>query len=177
MPIHNVPFSAYYFLVLILYFAGSIGSMIVVYKSPNPVISFLGFTGLSISMGLLITCYIQYFAGSDIFTAFLLTGIVTVIMTILSTMFSDFFIGIGKFLFISLLITILAEIVLSFCGIRLIITDYIVCLIFCGYIGYDWAKAQEYYTTVDHAVDSAADIYVDIVNLFIRILSILGRKK
>ncbi len=166
-----------YLLVIILYFLGSIGCMIVVYKSPNPFISFLGFTGLSASMGLLLTCYVQYFEGSDILTAFIITAIVTVIMTALGSIFPDFFLGLGKVLFISLLITILVEIIMSFCGISLIITDYIVCLLFCGYLGYDWAKAQAYYPTVDHAVDSAADIYVDIVNLFVRILSILGKKK
>ena len=56
------------------------------------------------------------------------------------------------------------------------IIDYAVALIFCGYIGLDWCRAQQYPKTLDNAIDSAADIYLDIVNLFIRILSITGKR-
>ena len=49
--------------------------------------------------------------------------------------------------------------------------DFIVALIFCGYIGYDWAEAQTKERTLDNAVDSVVDLYLDIVNLFLRILS------
>jgi len=76
---------------------------------------------------------------------------------------------------ITLLITIVVEIVMMFLGANLGIIDYIVVLIFCGYIGYDWARANACAKTVDNAVDMAAELYVDIINLFIRILSILAR--
>jgi len=64
---------------------------------------------------------------------------------------------------------------MMFLGANLGIIDYIVVLIFCGYIGYDWARANACAKTVDNAVDMAAELYVDIINLFIRILSILAR--
>ena len=48
-------------------------------------------------------------------------------------------------------------------------------VIFALYIGYDWVKAQQYVHTLDNAVDSALDIYMDIINLFLRVLMILGR--
>jgi len=57
------------------------------------------------------------------------------------------------------------------------IIDWIVVLIFCGYIGYDWGRANNIPRTVDNAVDSAAELYMDIINLFLRILRILGRRK
>ena len=50
-------------------------------------------------------------------------------------------------------------------------------MIFCGYIGLDWNRAQMYPKTVDNAIDSAADIYLDVVNLFVRILSITGKRR
>ena len=34
----------------------------------------------------------------------------------------------------------------------------------------DWAKAQEKPKTLDNAVDSAVDLYLDIINLFVRLL-------
>ena len=78
----------------------------------------------------------------------------------------------------TLLLTILVEVVAGFLfPAALQWTDYLVVLLFCGYVGFDWAKAQQYPKTLDNAVDSAADIYVDIIYLFLRILSILSKSK
>ena len=67
--------------------------------------------------------------------------------------------------------------IMGFIGFDLGLIDYIVVLIFCGYIGYDWAKANALPKTYDNAIDSAANLYVDIVNLFLRILRILARSQ
>lgn len=45
------------------------------------------------------------------------------------------------------------------------------------YIGYDFWKAQKYPKTINNAVDSAIDIYLDTVNLFLDILEILSDSK
>ena len=50
-------------------------------------------------------------------------------------------------------------------------------IIFSLYIAHDFSVAQMYPKTIDNAVDSALDIYLDIINLFIRILSIIARSK
>ena len=54
--------------------------------------------------------------------------------------------------------------------------DWIVALLFCGYIGYDWARANAIPNTLDNAIDSAAALYLDIINLFIRLLHIMSRR-
>lgn len=41
-----------------------------------------------------------------------------------------------------------------------------------GYIGYEWARANSIPKTVDNAIDSAA-LYI---NLFLRLVRILGRR-
>ncbi len=167
-----------YFAVLIIYFVGSLVSTMVVYNSSNPVVSFVGFTGLSISMGLLLTFFVSFFDIGSIALAFASTAVVTGIMIGCSIFFPDFFRGLGRTLFITLLVTVFAELILSLImGMDSTIFDYIIVAIFCGYIGYDWVKAQDYVPTVDNAVDSAADIYVDIVNLFIRLLSIIAKNR
>ena len=132
---------------------------------------------LSVGMGLLLTYILTMYSGHTIYTAFLMTGIVTVSMMIVSTLFPSFFLGLGKTLGLSLLIAIAVELVgVLIFRLDLGIMDYIMVIIFSGYVGYDWAKAQVYPKTLDNAIDSAADIYVDIINLFIRILSIVGKK-
>ena len=110
--------------------------------------------------------------------AFIATGLVTVIMIILSMLYPAFFQNLGRTLIISLLGCILVEFVGSILfRIPLGFIDYIVALIFCGYIGLDWNRAQAYPKTLDNAIDSAADIYLDVVNLFVRILSITGKRR
>jgi len=55
--------------------------------------------------------------------------------------------------------------------------DWAVAVIFCGYIGYDWGRGNQIPKTLDNAIDSAAALYMDIINLFLRILRILDRRK
>jgi len=163
---------------LIIYVVGSFGCTFVVYKSSNPVISFAGFTGLAISMGLILCYFISAYELGSIALAFELTAIITLAMMIMSTLFPKFFLNIGTGLGIALLITVIVEIAAGLIfRLNLRVTDYIITILFCGYIGFDWAKAQIYPKSVDNAIDCAADIYVDIVNLFIRILAIIGKEK
>ena len=165
-------------IMMIVYFIGSFACTAIIYSSKNPAISFAGFMGLAAAMGLMLTSILSYYDIASIRMAFTLTGAAFVVMAIVSTMFPSFFLSIGRGLGVALLITILVEFV-AFLIFRsdLLWTDYIIVLIFCGYTGYDWARAQQFPKTLDNAVDSAADIYVDVVNLFIRILRIVSRSK
>lgn len=163
--------------ILLVYLVGSIGCAVVIYKSANPAVSFLGFTGLAIAMGLILTYVVAQYAKADVAVAFKITAIVTAIMIIVSTLKPQFFLSIGRGLFIALLASIVVDVIGTLLlRQRMGMMDYIIALIFCGLIGFDWAKAQVYPKTLDNAVDSAADIYVDVVNLFIRVLSIVGNK-
>ena len=71
---------------------------------------------------------------------------------------------------------VVCEIVLLILGVKQVWIDWIVAAIFTLYIGYDIHRSQQYPKTLDNAVDSALDIYMDIANLFIRILSIMGKR-
>ena len=167
-----------YLLVLVLYFVGTIGCSILVHKSDNPAVSFAGFTGMAVSMGLLLTFYVTAFTAHSVSYAFIATALVTVIMVILSMLYPDFFQNLGRTLFISLLACIIIQVAGMFLlGLPMTIIDYAVALIFCGYIGLDWFRAQRYPKTLDNAIDCAADIYLDVVNLFIRILAITGKRR
>ena len=167
-----------YLLVLVLYFVGTIGCSILVHKSDNPAVSFAGFTGMAVSMGLLLTFYVTAFTAHSVSYAFIATALVTVIMVILSMLYPAFFQNLGRTLFISLLACIIIQVAGAFLfRLPMSIIDYAVALIFCGYIGLDWCRAQQYPKTLDNAIDCAADIYLDVVNLFIRILAITGKRR
>ena len=115
-----------YILVIVLYFAGTLGCSYLVHRSDSPAVSFAGFTGMAISMGLLLTFYVTAFSGNSVAYAFIATGLVTVIMVILSMLYPAFFQNLGRTLIISLLGCILVEFVGSLLfRIPLTFIDYI----------------------------------------------------
>lgn len=167
-----------YLAVLVIYFVGTIGCSILVHKSNSPAVSFAAFTGMAVSMGLLLTFFVTAFTGQSVAYAFIATALVTIIMILLSMLYPAFFAGLGRVLFVSLIGCILVQLIGGLIlGLSMTFIDYAVALIFCGYIGLDWYRAQQFPKTLDNAVDSAADIYLDVVNLFIRILSITGKRR
>ena len=165
-------------LILILYILGTIGCTIGIYKSKSPIISYALFILLSFFMGLLLVYYVSFYTDADIKTAFMITLAVTVVMLALACAYPKFFLSIGRGLFIAFVSVFLVELVFRLIiGFQMDAIDIVVAGIFSLYIGYDWAKAQQYPKTIDNAVDSAADIYVDIAILFVRILSIIGDRE
>ena len=81
-----------------------------------------------------------------------------------------------RFLFVALIALVIASIIEMFLRSNLLIVSYIAALIFSLYIGYDIYRAQRTEPTLDKAIDSALSVYLDIINLFMRILSITGSK-
>ena len=140
------------------YFAMAIIGGIMIHKSDNPIVSFIGYNLFVVPIGMVIAvtieCYVVTGYASVVSTAFLITGGVTVAMMFL-----------------------VIELIAFFAGASLGIIDYVVVVIFCGYIGYDWAKANALRKTVDSAIDAASELYLDIANLFLRIMRILARSQ
>lgn len=163
--------------VIIGFLVLSFGSIFIIYKSDNPALSFLGFVVLSVTFGYLVAAAVQSYTDVTVTRAFMLTAIITFAMMGLATAFPKVFAKMGIALFAVLAVAIVAQIVVvlvtgSYPGVF----DLIFVVVFSLYIGYDWQKSQAYPPTLDNAVDSAADIYVDIINLFIRLLALLGRR-
>ena len=167
-------------LFLVVYLGMVIAGGIMVHKSTKPAISFIGYNLFVVPLGICLSYILNVYAmagyNTAITIAFGITAVVTLAMMAAANIFPQFFLSLGKTLFVTLMITVVVELVAAiFFGTYLSIIDYIVVIIFCGYIGYDWAKANALPKTVDNAIDSAAELYVDIVNLFIRILRIVAR--
>ena len=163
-------------LFLVIYFVLGIGGSIIARRSSNPAVSFLGYNMLVLPVGGLLSVYLPYYQGADILAALVVTGIAVGLMLIASTLFPAFFAGLGRTLFFSLLIGLIGEIVATLLGYGGNLFNWAFIIIFTLYIGFDWCRAQAYPKTVDNAIDSALDIYLDIINLFIRILEIMGRR-
>jgi FtsH-binding integral membrane protein len=146
-------------------------------SSDNPAISFLGYNFIVVPVGIVLTPFLYGIDPNIIGKAMILTGGFTGIMMTLGIMYPSFFLSLGRVLFFSLLLMIGVQFTMAFFfHLESGVIDWIIALIFCGYIGYDWARANKIPKTLDNAVDSAASLYLDIINLFIRIIRILGRR-
>ncbi|WP_372931302.1 Bax inhibitor-1 family protein [Shewanella putrefaciens] len=159
------------------YFASCFFGIYLFQKSSNPVVSFIGYNFVVVPFGLIINMVVSQYDPELVTEAIRITGLVTVAMMCLGTLFPAFFQKIAGALTIALLLVIVVELIEIFIfNTHHGILDWIVVLIFCGYIGYDWGQANQIPKTIDNAIDSAAALYMDIINLFLRILRILGRK-
>ncbi len=159
------------------YFASCFLGVYLFSNSDKPIISFLGYNLVVIPFGLIINLVVSQYDPSLVVDAMLVTGLVTGIMMVLGTLFPAFFKRISGALSVALIAVILVELFQIFIlGIHQTWIDWAVVVIFCGYIGYDWGRANQIPKTLDNAIDSAAALYMDIINLFLRILRIMGRK-
>lgn len=148
-------------------------------KSRKPAVSFLGYNLLAVPLGLVLVNTVQYYLATDpqvVILALLYTALIVVGMLAAVTAFPQFFAKLGGMLLGCLLAMLLCEIVLLIFRVDQGVTDWIMAGIFSLYIGYDIYRSQQFVHTVDNAIDCALDIYLDIVNLFIRLLSLLSKK-
>ena len=152
----------------------------VIHRSRSTVIRFVGYNMIVIPLGLVLSVIVSTYGGvgaAVVQQAFLYTGIITAAMVMLSIAFPKFFSRIGGILFGCLLGMILAFVITWIMGINTIIFAYFGAALFSLYIGYDFWRAQQYAPTVGNAILCACEIYVDMVNLFLRLLEILGAGK
>ncbi len=165
--------------LLVGYVALAFAGTLIAAKSQKPAISFLGYNMVVVPFGLVITLIVDAYTKvnpSVVTYAFLYTLLISVGMMALVMIRPQLFEKLHGVLLGALAGVVLCEAVLLIFHVNQSITDWAVAAIFSLYIGYDIYRSQQFPKTMDNAVDSALDIYMDIANLFIRILSILGRR-
>jgi FtsH-binding integral membrane protein len=162
---------------LIAYFASCFLGVYLFNSSSDPALSFIGYNFVVVPFGLVVNVVVSQYQPNLVLEAIRLTATVTIIMMFLGSLFPKFF----EEIYGALVAALLAAIVIELLQIFVFHSDktwidWAVAIIFCGLIGYDWGRANRIPKTVDNAVDCAAAIYMDIINLFLRLVRILGRK-
>lgn len=156
--------------VIIGYFIVAIIGICMNKFSDNTIISFIGYNLVILPVGVVLSISLEDYYVSSVLYAFIQAALITLLMIIIATIKPEIFESMGQTLFICLTGAIVIEFIMVFVGVNPRWWDWIVALIFCGYIGYDWTEAQKKRKTLDNAVDSAVDLYLDIINLFVRLL-------
>ena len=142
-------------------------------------LSFIGYTLIAAPIGMVLCVSLSGIPVSIIKSAVLTTAVVTLSFMIAGTLFPGFFLKLGRVLFFSLLFMVIGSLVslLLFKNRGGMLYEWIGAGLFSLYIGYDWARANTCARTVDNAIDLSASLYLDIINLFLRILSIMSRSR
>jgi FtsH-binding integral membrane protein len=165
-----------WWMLLLAYLVPTFAGVFIAARSTNPFISFVGYNLVVLPIGLMLAMILPAVPVGVVTKAMAITAMVTLTMLVLAMVAPQFFLGLGRTLLVALIVGLLAEVVATFLlGYRGMLFDWLFVILFSGYIGYDVAKSQAFPKTLDNAVDSALDIYLDIINLFIRLVSILSR--
>ncbi len=162
---------------LVGYIVLVIVGVILTNKSKSPAVSFIGFNLVVVPFGIVISTLVESYGGinSAIVTlAFLYTLLTCAVVLLALLLFPQAFAKLGRALGIVLIGLIVCEILLLIFHVRQQVTSWIAAALFSLYLGYDVYRSQQFPRTVKNAIASAMDIYMDLANLFIRILEILG---
>ncbi len=168
---HNLP------IIVVAYIVGSLLGMVICSKTESPVVGFIGYNLIVVPMGLFLTPVFALFEFETIRFAFCIMCVVTLVVIGLSYAYPQFFVSMGRTLLTLLVLGIVGELVLWLLGYSSGIFDFVFIAVFCGYIGYDWAIAQKQQKTTPNAIRCAYMMYVDMINLLIRLLRILAKNR
>ncbi len=165
---------------LILYIVCAIAGILIAGRSHRPLVSFLGYNLVVIPFGLVISAMVEAYGGTDsrlVADAFLYTLFISLGMAGAALAFPNLFAKLGGALLGTLLGLVICELLLLVFRVPQNVTDWVAAGLFSLYIGYDVYRSQQFARTVDNAVDCALDIYLDIANLFLRLLRLLARRR
>ena len=164
----------------IAYLVLAIAGVFIAHKSHNPIISFVGYNMIVIPLGLEISAVVALYGGMNavwVQNAFAYTLFISAIMICASLLVPQFFQKIGRVLFACLIGLMVLGVVVALLGGGTLWLSYGAAVIFSLYIGFDFWKSQQYAKTVDNAVDSAVDLYLDIALLFLQLLRIFSNNR
>ena len=144
----------------------------------NYVLSLVGYGMNILAFAILLSMVTMLYPANYILLAAVLTTVVVLTMTVAAVVFPNAFLSMGKTIFIALIGLVIAEFVTMLMGMFYPnIFAIIGIFIFSLYVGYDWARGQQYPSTASYACFTALQLYMDIINIFIRILRLLSKRR
>jgi FtsH-binding integral membrane protein len=150
--------------------------------SDHPLVSFLGFNMVVAPLGAMLGPCLAHYSETDpgiVGEAALITSAISMVMAGSGFLFPKFYESIGGALLGSLGALCLVSIATLFFPVIASYTmiHYFAAGLFSLFIGYDMHKASAAESTLGNAVKAALDLYLSILNLFLRVLQILSSSR
>ena len=175
---------AFSWMLVILPFIASIVGTIIALKSDNPVVSLFGYALVVIPFGLMLGPVVNLYTVASVAKVLFITTGMVVGLGVVGAVYPKSLESWGSWLMGALLVLILGSCATMIAGafgvnIRgaMTVWDWVGVAVFSALVIFDLNRAMRLPKTVDNSVDSALAIYLDFVNIFIRLLSIMGKKK
>ena len=134
----------------------------------------LGYALVVGSLGFTTGLILPFYSLPSIANAFVGTTLIAVLFTLLGAAYPSFFARIQGVAVAALFALLLVSVVGVIAGMDMSWLDYVMIVLFCGFIGYDTYRAQQCEPTVKMAILNAVNIWLDLINVFIRLLRIVG---
>ncbi len=172
-------FSGYTYLVLIILeivMCIWLSSRIHQMSKEKAQILYIGYTALT---GLTFSSIFVLYEISSIIFIFLVTSIIFIVFSYIGKRMNVDMKKMGIYLIILLLSVVLLEIVNLFImnnTLNMILCIFAI-VIFVGYIAYDIRKLDYYGDSENMAIMGAFDLYLDFINIFIRLLQLFGKRR
>lgn len=144
--------------------------------------SFLGYVLVAGGLGAITGPVVAFYDTGVVVTAFMATAGATIVMSVIGIIYPKSLEGWAPYLFgglIALVFVRIAQAIMAGMGVSeslwyMPIIEYLGAILFMGYIIYDWNRALRLPYTLDNAVDAAVAIFLDVINLFLILLRIVG---
>lgn len=158
---------------------GSLGGLIIMnigQAKENLLAGLIGYALFTLTFGFTTSLALSYYSLESISLAFTATAGIMVVFGVAGMAFPQFFTKVAGVGFTALFALIVVELIMSIMGIQQNITDIVVIVLFCGFIGYDVYRASVATPTATNAIWFAIELYLDIINVFLRLLQIFGNR-
>jgi FtsH-binding integral membrane protein len=167
--------------LLIATFLGMLAGVLIFTLVNNPGVSTIGVVIMSISAGLMIGPVVASYKLVTVAEAVIITGGIVGVMSVIGIMFPKVFEGWGPYLLAGLTVLIFSQFAQIICialgfpnAANMPILAWVGIGIFTLYVAFDWSRALSLPLTADNAVDASGAIVLDAINIFLRVLQLLG---
>lgn len=163
--------------ILVVYAIFAILGCFISYYSKSALASFIGYNFLVLPAGGILSILLSEYDWADVELAIIVTGIASVIIMIIATLAPERFINTGGALAIGLVVGVICVGASTLLGYNSHYYTMGFIILFSFYLVHDFSVAQAYPKTINNAVDSALDVWLDVLYLFINIVSMIRDSK
>lgn len=165
--------------------SGIVGSLIAL-NSDSPPISLFGYLLVAIPFGALLGPVVGMYTAASVVKVMFVTGTMVGVLTIIGAVIPESLESWAGWLFGALCILLVGQLGIPVLGWlipgfplegALTFWDWVGVVLFSAYVIFDMNRAMRIPATIDNSIDCALALYLDIINLFIRLLQLMGQKK
>lgn len=162
----------------------ALGATWVAASNTDPLISGVAFFVLAIAFGVLLSPVVALYTAASVAKILALTTMLVIGLGLIGAFIPQGLSSWGMPLLGLLLLLIVGQFGVLFLGMlgvpvtgAMTALDWLGLVLFSAMVIFDLNRALRIPYTLDNAIDSAMAVYLDFINIFIRLLSLFGQKK